>query len=138
MIYNNESHIKSVEDVKTFFHHLVDERKVNFHPDDERQYCNPDDRRLLSFNGKRRTRNQIRRAFFAQRYSDFLRAVRFGLFFNIGKRPLSRRIRNTEQIASPFYARASGAGTYREQFHKHYRYNPKKRVRNRINDKTNQ
>ena len=38
MIYNNESHIKSVEDVKTFFHHLVDERKVNFHPDDERQY----------------------------------------------------------------------------------------------------
>lgn len=34
MTYNNESHIKSVEDVKTFFHHLVDERKVNFHPDD--------------------------------------------------------------------------------------------------------
>ena len=35
MIYNNKSHIKSVEDVKTFFHHLVDERKVNFHPDDD-------------------------------------------------------------------------------------------------------
>ena len=35
MIYNNESHIKSVEDVKTFFHHLVDQRKVNFHPDDD-------------------------------------------------------------------------------------------------------
>lgn len=34
MTYNNESHIKSVEDVKVFFHHLVDERKVNFHPDD--------------------------------------------------------------------------------------------------------
>ena len=34
MTYNNESHIKSVEDVKAFFHHLVDERKVNFHPDD--------------------------------------------------------------------------------------------------------
>lgn len=34
MTYNNESHIKSVEDVKAFFHHLVDECKVNFHPDD--------------------------------------------------------------------------------------------------------
>lgn len=34
MTYNNESHIRSVEDVKAFFHHLVDERKVNFHPDD--------------------------------------------------------------------------------------------------------
>lgn len=34
MTYNNESHIKSVEDIKTFFHHFVDERKVNFHPDD--------------------------------------------------------------------------------------------------------
>lgn len=35
MTYNNESHIKSIEDVKTFFHHLVNERKVNFHPDDD-------------------------------------------------------------------------------------------------------
>lgn len=35
MTYNNESHIKSVEDVKAFFHHLVDERKLNFHPDDD-------------------------------------------------------------------------------------------------------
>lgn len=34
MTYNNESHIRSVEDVKAFFHHLVCERKVNFHPDD--------------------------------------------------------------------------------------------------------
>ena len=34
MTYNDESHIKSVEDEKTFFHHLVDERKVNFHTDD--------------------------------------------------------------------------------------------------------
>ena len=34
MTYNNDSHIRSVEDVKAFFHHLVDERKVSFHPDD--------------------------------------------------------------------------------------------------------
>ena len=34
MTYNVDSHIRSVEDVKTFFHHIVDERKVNFHPDD--------------------------------------------------------------------------------------------------------
>lgn len=35
MTYNNESHIRAVEDVKAFFHHLVEERKVNFHPDDD-------------------------------------------------------------------------------------------------------
>lgn len=35
MTYNNESHIRTVEDVKAFFHHLVDERKLNFHPDDD-------------------------------------------------------------------------------------------------------
>ena len=34
MTFNNESHIRTVEDVKAFFHHLVDERKLNFHPDD--------------------------------------------------------------------------------------------------------
>lgn len=34
MTYNSNSHIKSVRDVKTFFHHIVFERKVNFHPDD--------------------------------------------------------------------------------------------------------
>lgn len=34
MIYNINSHIESIEDVKAFFHHIVDERKVNFHPDD--------------------------------------------------------------------------------------------------------
>lgn len=34
MIYTNESHILSVKDVETFFHHIVYERKVNFHPDD--------------------------------------------------------------------------------------------------------
>ena len=34
MTYNANSHIRSVEDVKVFFHHIVDERKVNFHPDE--------------------------------------------------------------------------------------------------------
>ena len=35
MTYNIDSHIKTVEGVKAFFHHLVYERKVNFHPDDD-------------------------------------------------------------------------------------------------------
>lgn len=35
MTYNIDSHIKTVEDVKAFFHHFVYERKVNFHPDDD-------------------------------------------------------------------------------------------------------
>ena len=34
MNYTTESHIKSVKDVETFFHHLVAERKLSFHPDD--------------------------------------------------------------------------------------------------------
>ena len=34
MTYKSESHIKSVKDVETFFHHIVFERKVNFHSDD--------------------------------------------------------------------------------------------------------
>lgn len=34
MTYTNESHIKSVKDVQEFFHHIVSERRVNFHPDD--------------------------------------------------------------------------------------------------------
>jgi len=34
MTYNSNSHIKSVKEVETFFHHLAFERKVNFHPDD--------------------------------------------------------------------------------------------------------
>ena len=34
MQYNKETRITSVDDVKDFFHHLVNERKVNFHPDD--------------------------------------------------------------------------------------------------------
>jgi hypothetical protein len=35
MTYTAASHINSVQDVEVFFHHLVDERKVNFHPDDD-------------------------------------------------------------------------------------------------------
>lgn len=35
MKYNVDSHILSVDDVKLFFHHLINERKVNFHPDDD-------------------------------------------------------------------------------------------------------
>lgn len=34
MTYTCDSHIRSVKDVETFFHHIVYERKVNFHPDD--------------------------------------------------------------------------------------------------------
>lgn len=34
MTYTSDSHIMSVKDVKTFFHPIVSERKVNFHPDD--------------------------------------------------------------------------------------------------------
>lgn len=33
MKYNNNSHIESIEDVKTFFYYLVNDRKINFHPD---------------------------------------------------------------------------------------------------------
>ena len=34
MTYTSESHIKSVKDVDAFSHHIVFERKVNFHSDD--------------------------------------------------------------------------------------------------------
>lgn len=34
MTYNKDSKILSVKDVEAFFHHIVFERKVNFHPDD--------------------------------------------------------------------------------------------------------
>ena len=34
MTYNANSHIMTVKDVEAFFHHIVFERKVNFHPDD--------------------------------------------------------------------------------------------------------
>lgn len=44
MTYDKDSHIKSVEDVKAFFCHLVDERKLNFHPDDDfTDYVNYED-----------------------------------------------------------------------------------------------
>ena len=35
MRMNEQLHITTVADVKAFFHHLVDECKVNFHPDDD-------------------------------------------------------------------------------------------------------
>lgn len=34
MQYNKESRIATIDDVKVFFGHLVDERGVEFHPDD--------------------------------------------------------------------------------------------------------
>lgn len=34
MQYNKETRITSVDDIKEFFPHLVNERKVAFHPDD--------------------------------------------------------------------------------------------------------
>ena len=34
MQYNRESKIATVDDVKEFFHYLVFERRVEFHPDD--------------------------------------------------------------------------------------------------------
>ena len=34
-IYNDESQIKTVEDVKVFFHYLVEECNLNLHPDDD-------------------------------------------------------------------------------------------------------
>ena len=33
-MYKNNSYISSLKDVQAFFHHIVFERKVNFHPDD--------------------------------------------------------------------------------------------------------
>ena len=42
---NEKTHITSVSDVKAFFHHLVDERKLNFHPDDDfADYISLDDK----------------------------------------------------------------------------------------------
>ena len=35
MHYNPNSHIQSVDDVRLFFHHLIDECKLNFHPDED-------------------------------------------------------------------------------------------------------
>ena len=35
MTYNENSHINTIEDVQVFFHYLVYERYVNFHPDED-------------------------------------------------------------------------------------------------------
>ena len=44
MQYNKETRITSVDDVKAFFHHLVNERNLNFHPDDRfEDYVSCDD-----------------------------------------------------------------------------------------------
>ena len=34
MQYNKDSHINNVDDVRKCFHYIVEERKVNFNPDD--------------------------------------------------------------------------------------------------------
>ena len=45
MTYSPDTHIRTEKDVKAFFHHLVDERKVNFHPDDDfADYISIDDK----------------------------------------------------------------------------------------------
>ena len=44
MQYNRESKIATIDDVKEFFHHLVSERNLNFHPDDRfEDYVSSDD-----------------------------------------------------------------------------------------------
>ena len=35
MTYSTYSHIHTLADVQTFFHHLVADRKLSFHPDDD-------------------------------------------------------------------------------------------------------
>ena len=35
MIYTEESHITSVEEVTQFFKFLIEEKRLNFHPDDD-------------------------------------------------------------------------------------------------------
>lgn len=34
MQYNKDSHINNVDDVRKFFHYIVEERNMNFNPDD--------------------------------------------------------------------------------------------------------
>ena len=34
MQYNKDSHINNVDDVRKFFHYIVEDRNVNFNPDD--------------------------------------------------------------------------------------------------------
>ena len=41
MKYNKDSHIKSVEGVEVFFHHLLEDKKLSYHPDDDfKDYVN--------------------------------------------------------------------------------------------------
>lgn len=43
MQYNKDSHINNVDDVRKFFHYIVEERNVNFNPDDMfRDYMSAD------------------------------------------------------------------------------------------------
>ena len=45
MDYCKNSHVRTTNDVKAFFHHLVYERKVNFHPDtDFADYISSEDK----------------------------------------------------------------------------------------------
>lgn len=42
MTYDSDSHIQTISEVKAFFHHVVFERKADFHPDDDfSQYLSP-------------------------------------------------------------------------------------------------
>ena len=44
MQYNSESKIATINDVNAFFQHLINERDVNFHPDDRfEDYVSSDD-----------------------------------------------------------------------------------------------
>lgn len=41
MMYTTESHIINVKDIQTFFHYLVYEKHMSFHPDDDfHEYAN--------------------------------------------------------------------------------------------------
>lgn len=39
MMYDNNTTIKSAEDVRNFFRFLIHEKNLNFHPDDEIEQC---------------------------------------------------------------------------------------------------
>lgn len=48
MKYNDDSRIATVDDVKEFFIHLVNDRMVNFHPDDRfEDYVSREDRNKI-------------------------------------------------------------------------------------------
>ena len=44
MQYNKDSHINNVDDVRKFFHYIVEVRNVNFNPDDMFEYYMLSDR----------------------------------------------------------------------------------------------